>query len=252
MNFLMGFICFFATFISSLYADVVIVSDIDDTIRQSNTRHVYEMAKVHITNGPAFNHLIQIYRDMIFYYEKQGETVHLLYLTAAPSVLNVKSWLEKYEVPKGEIQQKPISYIFSGTYKYKLDYLTKYLLKIGKVKGPLTVWMFGDNSEVDDLVYQSILVRQPIELKEVHSFIRRVWPGTYLLPELHYFISENDLLQYGTIRSLIQEPTVLNIIKADQEDTLIPKYIKKEFEMNSHSIPNIKNYYNNIYPLDNF
>jgi phosphatidate phosphatase APP1 len=198
-----------------LWAKLIIVSDIDDTIKKTNVSCKFCMVYNTIRGAKDYPILLTIYHDLIWQAEFNGENHEVLYLSASPNFVNVSSWLKKYDAPKGRIIQRTVGQLIRlNTLAYKFQTLKRYLLEewekeknlerqrhAAYEKRPLlTVYLFGDNGEKDAEVY-SLIIQDP-DIKKlsprlvITSFIRMVVPEENPLLENIYFSDEEFLLNH--------------------------------------------------------
>ncbi|MBF0297949.1 MAG: hypothetical protein HQK51_04475 [Oligoflexia bacterium] len=219
----------FVLIVSSTYlmAEVIVVSDIDDTIRATNVLNRSEMIINALRGFKSFPRLIDIYCDINDYYRKKGEDVTFYYLSAAPRKLSVDSWLESNNAPKGIVQQRRNRDIFGSPEDYKFGYLKKFLLDKKRIadenNDELEVIMFGDNGEKDPIVYKRIMEDKDIKINNMKAYIRKVTSAGAFFPKINYFYSEKDLLEDF---ALVVDPQLKIQIESEYaQGTLVPEYV---------------------------
>lgn len=205
------------------HSRVVVVSDIDDTIRVSEVRYLGRLAYNHFWGAPAFTRLVDIYWDIKNYYESEKERVEFYYLTASSVIFDVKSWLIEHNLPNGFVQQKPLSYLFTSTKTYKLDMLTKKLRDLkGETEGNLTIYMFGDTGQYDPYVYHEVQNKNEFkDLFTFHSFSRVVYNEVPTLDEFLFFKTEADLLSHPFLSPVISQETRTKILEDKENNKLV-------------------------------
>lgn len=231
------FLLTFTVFISTrAHALVIIVSDIDDTIRASNIKNKKQMVLNQLIGQEPFPHLIDIYQDIKKHYKNKGEEVIFYYLSAAPNLFDVEEWLYFNNAPDGIIQQRNLFHLAfksAGTYKHQfLKYFIEKKLKTLKdeSKNDVKVIMFGDNGQQDPEVYEKILKDEELGLVNPKAYIRRVSADAVDLDGPKYFFSEKDLLEDETLSVLVSKKVKTAIKNAILKD-IIPDFIQEEFKI---------------------
>lgn len=233
-------ISLFLLFLQPSKALVLVISDVDDTIKQSFVRDKTQLfRRTFLQNAPSFKHLIDIYHNLKKHYNSNGEDIRFLYLTAAPKIVNVQYWLQTNNAPEGTIIQKRNRDILENSYLFKMRVLRSYFQQFNNNNYPSKIFFFGDNGEYDPKVYSSI--RKELALENTVIFIRDVYAGsTYLNKHFHehpdfkikvidgikYFISEFDLLSHSElpISQSLQEEIVFDYYTR----TIIPEFVLRD------------------------
>ncbi len=196
----------------SLYARVLIISDLDDTIKITGVKST-AMISNYLTGVEPFDQLIKIYQETIDYYQFKGEEVDMVYLTSAPRAVNSQAWLDQYHAPKGRlIERRNREMITVSGKEHKLNALAELMNSASSYS---TILFFGDNGENDPVVYTQTVRKFKLEAKS-RIFIRdvmvtatEVYPGMKLerLPLVDYFLTEVDLIDDFSFLSvaLVQE-----------------------------------------------
>ena len=218
---------------------VIVVSDIDDTIKVSQVRNSTQMVLGHLGGTPpSFPYLIRVYQDIKRHYEGQKEEVLFYYLSSSPNFINVHQWLQDHLAPEGIIRQRNLwELMVENSYQYKVKNLKQFLLEHQKAAAQsgdeLKLLFFGDNGEKDPLVYQSIFEDQDLKHERISIFIRRVYEGTEIRG-IKYFTSEKDLLD-DPLLSVILSPTFKVELQSIDYQELIPEFIQKELRLSEKS-----------------
>ena len=99
------------------YAKLIIISDLDDTIRQVNVSEMDEAsisvmgARSKLRSIRPFSTLRSIYQDL-----EKNHDVKFYYLSASyPFIYNAKKWLEINKFPEGEVFQRKFNDEFSSS-----------------------------------------------------------------------------------------------------------------------------------------
>lgn len=229
MNFLKYVVVLFiALNSSSLFSKTLVISDIDDTIKMTNSMGKWGQVRNFLKNKP-FIYTRDLYNELQQNFEDQNIEHEFIYVSAAPDwIFNQQKFLKKYDFP------------FGRSYLKKLDSPETYIYKFNTIKTILdayhttkTVYFFGDNSSHDHQVYFDIRKAYPqIEFK---IFIRDVrtdatyWSDEFevnKLSNIYYFFSERDLLDNQEL-SFISSKLRKNIEDAYSEQVLVPSYTRK-------------------------
>ncbi len=211
----------YALFISSTFARVIVISDIDDTIKKSNSMggvsQVYHFLKM-----KSYPLMSLIYQDI--QRGNSSDEVSFFYVSAAPDfIYDQDKWLKKKGFPFGQsFLRKSLG---DETYAYKMRTIRKILSKVSKDDRLL---FFGDNSSHDPKVYLDII--KELRLRDARIFIRDVSTvKTFNLNRspkintlaINSFFSERDLLNLGLGLSAA---TLREITKYSEQQTLVPLY----------------------------
>lgn len=187
-------VCF--SFIS-ISAKVLVISDIDDTIKKANTMNSVSVVYYFLKADP-FNEMAVLYHDIKNYYESIGEEVKFLYLSAAyDATFAQEKWLDKHNFPLGDTILRKLG--DGKTYEYKYNSLKKTLDREDAQN--LKVIFFGDNSDQDPKVYKDIVDEYQLN-STAEIYIRDVstyatfWESGWEIKKLagiRYFFSEVEL-----------------------------------------------------------
>lgn len=211
---LLLFIFFYSSF---LWAKVILISDIDDTIKQSDVFNTTNVASGYILGKdfPAFAFSAHIYRAIIQHYQDLGQEVEVHYVTGAPASFPSDDWIKNLNFPKGEFHykgDKPWDAVIISTLEHKIQAINK-ILSDGN-ESPKKVYMFGDSTEYDAKAYHHIYKYFEKNTQiDFHIFIRDVAlnttfthnPGPY--PEMNFYVTERDLFAMGGL-SFLQDKFV--------------------------------------------
>lgn len=210
----------------SVSAKVVVISDIDDTIKKTNSvddgfSHAYYFLRKRV-----YLEMRDLYRELEKSYENFGEEVEFYYVSHTPDMFfDQERWLYRYEFPKGESRLRRLGE--GDAYAYKKKVIEDIL---GQMSPRDTFYFFGDNSSKDPEVYRDIT--REMNLTNSFIFIRDVtteatfWSGD--LPQIrlegvNYFFSEMELLERPAL-FFITPKLKEDILKSFSNRELIPKY----------------------------
>ncbi len=194
----------------SVTAKLVVISDLDDTVRQVNVLELDE-ASFHILADkafdmeiPPFNGLNIIYNDLL----DHNEEIEFYYLSASyPIIYDAKLWLELNEFPEGKVFQRAYSDEFnSGEFKKrKLREIIKNYEDIENVN----FLFFGDNGEHDPEAYQDVVEhfgiheQSQIYIRDVVTDYTFKYEDSRLPIEgINYFLTEKVLINSDLLNFL--------------------------------------------------
>jgi hypothetical protein len=155
--------CFICLTFLQAQAQVLVVSDIDDTIKLSRTRDFWARIPLAAQQSTAFAEMPRIYQFL------QAQTgAEFAYLSSAPSWLmgaSHREFLNRNQFPAGEM-------ILRSEFS-KSEHKIANLRKILAQKNPKTVVLIGDNGELDISIYDQITREFP----QVHflTYIHRLY-----------------------------------------------------------------------------
>lgn len=220
----------------SANADVIVFSDIDDTIKKANS--MGRAAQVyHFLKKKPYLRMRDIYREIQEKYLKEGEKVHFVYVSAAYNFIfpSAYQWMAKHRFPLGKIILRNLH---SGkTYPYKYSAIKNQLSLFihGLDKKNLKAYFFGDNSSMDPKVYHDIkkefpTLRSQIYIRDVSTEASAMDKELPIkkLEGVHYFFSEQQLIktpQWNFLSSILREKVRSDYVS----NTLVPKYTKKYY-----------------------
>lgn len=234
------FFVFFA-FTCSIWAKTVVISDIDDTLKQSNSMgKPFEQAYHFLKKVPYLNMrdlFIEIKKDAI----NRGDGIGFYYVSAAYSItFKADKWIDKYHFPQGRTVLKNLKNKIP-TYEFKYNVikqiLEQELRNLDSENGEqIIVYMFGDNAQVDAQVYSDI--KKELLLTEAQIYIRDVRAeATYFdssVPvvkstESTYYFSEVELFNDSKM-NFISNDLKQRALMDYHQYKLIPKYTLKTLE----------------------
>ena len=211
-------------------AKIVIISDLDDTIRQVNVSEIEEAIAIvsaersGLVTIPKFEGLNRIYNDI-----KKNYQTDYYYLSASyPFIYNAQNWINKNNFPKGSVLQRGSGDEFdSGEFKRRI--LKSIINKYQSVEDEVTFLFFGDNGEHDPETYEYIVEEANIRnnsyifIRDVVTDANFIYPDSRDLNEnIFYFLTEKQLINSGLtpfISLQVQEELL------DQTITDIPSFI---------------------------
>lgn len=184
----------------SVFSDVIVISDIDDTLKRANSMGKAHEQVYHFFRKKTYKDMVHIFQGIKEWANKNGEQVHFFYVSAAYDfTFKEQKWLRKNAFPKGESYLRSVG---SGkTYPYKYDTIEKILKRFEEKLDTSTVFFFGDNSSQDANVYNDISfnlgLSSQIFIRDVSTkktfFVRENDP----FDKSVYFFTEIDIFSKG-------------------------------------------------------
>ncbi len=210
----------------SAFSKLVVISDIDDTIRQSNTLSKLGSI-IGLVKGKSFDHMRSIFLDI----EEQDANFH--YVSASYKFLyNAKEWIYERGFPIGTYHQRVSSSSLSS-YKYKVGIISKIISHYDL--DDTEFLFFGDNSSEDEDVYKDIIAEHDLNAS---IYIRDVRTNSMELTELleiypkdgiQYYISAIDFYETD-LESYFSANTIKLINRDYEKKSIVSNYIKRRLE----------------------
>lgn len=209
-------------------ARTLIISDIDDTIKQSNVLSVGGAISSISLKTKDFDRLKKIFLEL----KKQGD-IDFYYISSSPNCLVSQAlWLETKGFPKGKISQRNCGRIkndiLKDTYSFKIkqidDYLYHHLEKYDQIV------FFGDNAEKDEDIYLAVqtkynTIQSLIFIRDVRLQATKLDSKLKLIKKnnIHYFLSEKELIA-NSYFEMISSDLQLLILSDFKRQLLFPTY----------------------------
>jgi hypothetical protein len=230
---------FFTFFINSSFAQkTLLISDLDDTLRESNSSDLSDALKRLLNGVKPFPMIANILTDKQKIMASEGTSLEVVYLSASYQLIyDAKDWLDKHHFPKGVIFQR-------NNLKDSKDFKKQVIRKILMANQFLydEFIFIGDNIHADEEVYLESAAE--LGLANVHVYIRDVMAKAIplitslpskALPGIHYFFTEYELIQFAkfsdvanlhfeNIKSLLDKKQLI----ADFMITNLKKRLSKE------------------------
>lgn len=213
---------------TQIYAKTLIISDIDDTLRQSNVVYKPDAAFRLLGTPEPFKGLRSLFVALKNQASEKGDILSIAYISSStPLFYNAKAWLEKKHFPVGEVVQRDS--IFQDSRRYKLEAINRFL-DLNYDDGD-EVLFFGDNAELDPGIYLEVTKLRKLsaqifirDIKAITSIYSPKKTG-HKMPGIHYFGAELELLLIlpfkpfaGRLKNQLQQ-----YLKAGNS---LPKYLK--------------------------
>ncbi len=195
---------------TSSWARVVVISDLDETLRIAHTHSYWAAIGAVISGVKPFKQMQNIFHDL-----EQQSDIAFFYISASYyRFYNGKKWLKKYNFPAGPVFQKPT--FSQGSYDFKTARLEE-LFKSGRISSNDHLLLFGDNSSHDEEVYLDFLKRYNLSgdifIRDIKVKATALDLGLQLerKDKIYYFFTEFDLLD-TPIESFLSPTTRDSII----------------------------------------
>lgn len=179
---------------NTTFAQTLIVSDIDDTIKETEVLHKKAMAKKALRIDLPFKGMSELYHHLVEEEVSRDEKVQIVYLSNAPEKGFGKihrNFIRYNNFPAGNAYLRRS--FFDQNHKYNsLDHLFKQLR-------PKRVILIGDNGEKDAKIYQMAKTKlfPKYGIKNHQIFIRYVYPrsdeGKEVLDGQFAFLNAADI-----------------------------------------------------------
>ncbi len=211
----------------SSYSKVLVVSDLDDTIKVAGVGDSVELLKNYATGVEPFPHLISLYHDIKSHYNQQGEEVQFVYLTSAPRIVNSAKWLRNNNVPNGILIQRDNTDLINPFGETSKEYKIRSLTEVIASDDYSEIYLFGDNGENDPVVYST--VTNALGIQDVSNiFIRDITARATVCHEglrnIEYFISELSLV-VGRFDKIASPSLVRDLEQGIADGNLIPDFV---------------------------
>lgn len=226
--------CLFLILSFNSFANVLVISDIDDTIKTSNSVGKWHQSIRFFLKNKPYYEMRDIFVEIENEARKNGQDSEFYYVTAAPRIVfNAKKFLKKYHFPYGPVTMKKL-FPRQNTYQYKTEKIREILEQTTPYQFD-QIYFFGDNSSYDALVYRDLI--SEFGLKNAVVFIRDVKTSASpfdselkieRLQNTNYFLSEIELIGHPALAFLSKE-LKHKIFKKHQKNSLIPSYTLKTY-----------------------
>ena len=209
-----------------LHGKVVLISDIDDTIKQSNTQSFTECIS-YLLKNKSFPHLSSIYQDLNQAY---GEVDFFYVSLSYPLFYRAKEFVSEHNFPKGEYFQRSLS--SPSPYQFKFKTIAKIIDRYDLTQTEFI--FFGDNVKKDAQVYREISeqyqLNSQIYIRDIRlTQVKLTKLLSYTPPsdDIVYFISEAELLE-SPLTEALSEKTLQDIRQGVIKQKILPEYIVEQ------------------------
>ena len=210
-----------------LQARVIVVSDLDDTVRIANSKNKADALKRLLLGVKPFPVMQRIFQEI----DQEKDQTPFIYVSASYYLIyNAEKWLDEFAFPAGDAIQRRLGQD-RDKFEYKVGRIVDFLVSV-EMSREDTVWFFGDNFELDPDVYLEVAKR--LEIEDHHIYIRDVEAEateftSYLpvkkLPGVTYFFSEYELVGREEFSSLSRE-VHRRLQRQREEGSLIPDFVQ--------------------------
>jgi hypothetical protein len=204
----------FAFFLTTSAQAYMVISDVDDTIKITNSGDALQGAWRGLFTKDVFPAMPELYRA----WAKNGATLH--FVTASPSLLEnkIKELLAFYEVPYSSLILR--RNIFESKLKYKVRSISQIMNRYPEEE----VILVGDDVGQDPEVFQELQKLYPERVLSI--YIRPVEAREIPLDQIPY-ITTFDIINEEHQERRLSYTTLLNtarLIVAGDADKLFPKF----------------------------
>lgn len=214
------FLCLISVDLSAK-SRVLVISDIDDTIKISHIHSKTDSAANAFFNYKSFLGMPELY-DLIL----QNSDANIYYVSNAPTFLmhsNHAKFLKKFNYPQSN---NLITRDNSNDNQFKV----KTILNLVQAEGPETLILIGDNGEADPQTINKVMESLKNSSTKVISFIHFLYSKTIEggklppLPEgIHPYITPIEIALYLTLENLFTQQVFTNF-----SQDLTPKILASE------------------------
>lgn len=217
---------------------VLIISDIDDTIKQSNLKSLIPYRAI---GNKEFFGMSDLYSQWLGAMPLERK---IIYVTASPGQMQElgKKFLEKNEYPDGEFFGRRT--IFNSKLKFKINTISNIIDSHPGYK----IVLIGDNGEQDIQVFSNI-TNKYADSRLIYSFIHQLYDlgdKARLAPDQVAWLTSGDLALQLWDRELLDTDVTFDLVRnaisqatpgMDEAESIFPKWIScNEF---AHSYPSI-------------
>ncbi len=221
-----------------VFSKTIVISDIDDTLKKANSMGKPAAQAYHFLRKVPYFEMRDLFLEIKAKARVQNEEIKFYYVSAAYSItFNAQEWISKYHFPEGHSVLKTLK-TKAPTYEFKHKTIKGILdAEIAKLSDgePLNVYMFGDNAQVDQIVYSDLTremnLNSEIFIRDVRgeaTFFNSALP-IKKLPGVNYYFSEMELFVLPTF-NFISSELRLKTFNAYKKRELIPVYTFKTLE----------------------
>lgn len=224
------FTSLFLLFSFNSFSKVLVVSDLDDTVKMSGIGDHFELLTNYAFGVKPFPHLIGLYYDIEEHYNNQGEEVEFVYLTSAPELINSQQWIIDNNLPSGTLIQRTnralLNPFGNASKNYKIRALTKVLSEASYSE----ILLFGDNGENDPVIYDT--VTRDLGLENVSIYIRDISARASVCHEaiegITYFLHAGQLTS-GDFNNIAGARLKEDIQLSIEDATLLPDFVIERY-----------------------
>ncbi|RPJ73518.1 MAG: hypothetical protein EHM20_12110 [Alphaproteobacteria bacterium] len=220
-----------------VYSKTIVISDIDDTIKKSNSAGYGGEQIYHFLRKVPYLEMRDLFNEIKENDKGRGEAIKFYYVSAARSfTFNAQKWLQKHRFPLGRSTLKERGEK-RATYEFKYAVIKNIILDEMKSldfssNEPFEILMFGDNAQHDAVVYSNLVselnLNAKIYIRDVRTnatFFDSTLP-VERISGVNYYFSEVELFKNAEFDYL--SPSLLaKTYDSYRNQKLIPAYTLK-------------------------
>lgn len=196
----------------SFARELVIISDLDETLRVANVEHHFKAGLKLIGGVKPYEGMQHIFAEI----KAKNPDAKFYYLSNSyPFLYNGERWTDKYDFPDGVVFQRSLK-------DKSAEFKPRKLKEIAAAHPDAELLMFGDNIEHDPKFYREFLAETQ---REARVFIRDARLEFTEEPGMTYFQTENQI----TDDLLMSEETTA-AVRGLPFNKLVPKFLLKNLK----------------------
>lgn len=216
------------------YSKTIVISDIDDTLKKANSVGRANEQVYHFLKKVPYLEMRDLFNEIKENEKSNGEAIKFYYVSAAKSfTFKAQKWLQKHHFPLGRSVLKSFGEK-RATYDFKYAVIKEIIMaEIQSLdflaNEPLEFLFFGDNAQVDAIVYSELTKELNLNAK---IYIRDVRANaTYFdsslklekIPGVTYYFSEVELFK-NTEFNYLSANLIARTYESYKRGELIPLY----------------------------
>ncbi|MCB0350687.1 MAG: DUF2183 domain-containing protein [Bdellovibrionales bacterium] len=173
------------------FAKTIIITDVDDTIKDSRIRNTSEMIKRSVRTGPD---MVVIEMNQVLAEARRKFAVpSIFYVSKVPPFMSDFhiDFLNRNDFPPGALK----------SWNYEPDYKFITISEIINIESPTLVILIGDNGESDPDVYNRISKKYSGRGIEFKTYIRKAYKNNY-----HFFLDQELFTNGLDLRQIMRLP----------------------------------------------
>ncbi len=186
---------FFLTFLlSNVHSKTIVISDIDDTLKDAQVLNKIEMAKKAYNIRLVFPGMNNLFQELEASLQSRGESYKFFYVSNAPDFLMQKAhdkFIRINHFPAGSVLLRAKL----SESEYKIKAIEQLIIK----ERPDTVIMIGDNGERDAEIYEKVSTKLFVKygVEKSFQFIRKTYTsaqgGKQISEGQIFFVSAGEI-----------------------------------------------------------
>lgn len=228
------------------FARTVVISDIDDTLKQANSVGTAPEQIYHFLKKVPYLDMRNLFNEIKNNEKKNLGTIRFFYVSAAKDfTFNADKWIQKNQFPIGRstlktLNEKRSTYDFKHAVIKDIIEAEKKTLNVEENES-LHILMFGDNAQADAMVYSDLTHEMHLDsaifIRDVRAeatFFNSTLPIKKIIG-VNYFFSEVELLAFPEFH-LINPDLKLKTYDNYKRRALIPQYTLKTLSRRLESL----------------